>query len=118
MSKENLLQETIDVLREHDKTIYDIKWFGCYDFTIPESQFQELFDVEYDAGFGSQEITTDLIVCGDDWWLEREEYDGCESWAFKTMPTRPKEERRVKTISGGLWNTISELNLEDEEDEE
>lgn len=113
MSVENLLQETIDVLAQHGKTIHDIKWVGGYDFTIPESQFQELFDVEYDSGFGAQEVAADLIVCGDDWWMEREEYDGAEEWAFKTMPTKPKEEKRVKTIFNGFWNTIEELNLEE-----
>lgn len=118
MSEINLLQETIDMLGEHGKTIYDIKWFGCDEFAIPENQFQELFDVNYDNGFGAQEIAMDLIVCGDDWWLEREEYDGAENWVFKTMPTKPKKERRVKTVSDGLWSAVSDLNLEDEEDEE
>lgn len=27
------------------------------------------------------------MVVGDDWWLERHEYDGSEWWEFKRLPS-------------------------------
>lgn len=34
-------------------------------------EFQETADVEYNASYGSQNIAPDLLVVGEDWWLER-----------------------------------------------
>jgi hypothetical protein len=45
--------------------------------------------VNYDDGFGGNEIPLSLVVVGDDWWLERGEYDGSEWWEFKRLPPAP-----------------------------
>ena len=42
--------------------------------------------INSDSGYGSAEIREDLVIVGKDWWLERDEYDGSEWWAFHTMP--------------------------------
>lgn len=44
----------------------------------------------YDAGFGGPEINESLRIIGDNWWLERHEYDGSEWWEYKTLPLKPK----------------------------
>jgi hypothetical protein len=31
-----------------------------------------------------------LEIVGDDWWLERHEYDGAEWWEYKTKPSMPE----------------------------
>lgn len=46
-------------------------------------------DFEYDNGYGGTYIPMELVVVGNDFWLERSEYDGAEGWDFKTMPARP-----------------------------
>ena len=40
----------------------------------------------------------DLLIVGDDWWLERHEYDGAEWWEFKTLPCEPFEEKKVAGV--------------------
>ena len=30
------------------------------------------------------------VAVGDNWWLERAEYDGSEWWEFKTIPKEPR----------------------------
>lgn len=40
----------------------------------------------YDEGYGTAHIATDLIIIGEDWWTEREEYDGSENWKLEIPP--------------------------------
>ncbi len=48
--------------------------------------------IEYDAGYGGNVIALGLkIVFKDGSWLERDEYDGSESWTHKGKPQKPKE---------------------------
>ena len=49
-------------------------------------EFLEHANFEYNDGFGSEEINTELILVGKDFWLERHEYDGSEWWEYKSMP--------------------------------
>ena len=87
----NLIKETIDILHENHLTGDDVKWVGSRDglYTLSWQEFEEKFkDLIYYAGYGSQVIAEDLVVVGDEWWLERAEYDGNEWWEFKTQPIR------------------------------
>ena len=41
---------------------------------------------------GNKETTAEGFltkIVGDNWWLERDEYDGAEGWEFKVMPIKP-----------------------------
>lgn len=104
----NLLRETIDELNSNGKTGNDVLWVGrdyndwdnyanwtrmTYKSTWED--FCSKADFEYDAGYGSPEIAMDLIIVGEDFWLERCEYDGCEWWEFKTFPEEPTEIREL-----------------------
>ena len=91
----NLLQETIQILKEHNKTLQDVLWIGSSitdgssyrlntrttveDFVIRANQ-------NYDDGYGREEVNMGLIVVGENFWLERHEYDGSEWWEYKEMP--------------------------------
>ena len=87
----DLYEETLDKLKEYGKTEEDIVWVGTKDAVVSGSpDIRELFSgIEYDSGFGGQEINPDLLVVGKDWWLERHEYDGSEWWEFKQLPVMP-----------------------------
>ena len=84
----NLLKETKEILEQHDKTFDDIIFVGDKSdhskMTVKE--FLEHANFEYDDGYGSEVINTDLILVGKDFWLERHEYDGSEWWEYKSMP--------------------------------
>lgn len=112
---QNLKDETIAILREHNKTPEDVRWVGCDSYRIPIAEFWEQADKEYDDSYGSAEVATDLLVVGDDWWLERGEYDGSEWWDFKQMPLRPSEEMHTVRIMGGMWDTLNELQRGEED---
>lgn len=97
----NLLEETIDILYKNGRIESDVLWVGRgYNQTgyLQEQNnlskntweyFVKNADFLYEDGFGCEEIPTDLIVVGKDFWLERHSYDGSEWWEFKSMPVEP-----------------------------
>ena len=98
MGLDNLLKETIDELERNGKTIEDVKWIGNEDLWFNWKDFAKIADVDYDGGFGATYVPLDLKVVGDDWWMERSEYDGAEAWDFKTLPQQPKKYFVPKSI--------------------
>jgi len=93
----NLLRETIDIIEENGKTYKDVRWVGSNDFCFTWDEFAAVASVEYDEGYGAPNVAEDLVIVGDDWWLERGEYDGSEWWEYKTTPRRPS--RRMSPSS-------------------
>jgi len=94
----NLWDETNEILNNHKKSWNDIKFitnrFNSYDnshlYEIEKEDFERIAKkIEYDNGFGGQEINPELKIVGDRWWLERHEYDGSEWWEFKILPLKP-----------------------------
>lgn len=85
----NLRTETLDTLKAHDKTIEDIRFICSGGVNIPIDAFFMMADRTYNNGYGGAEVDMGLQIVGDDWWLERGEYDGSEWWEFKTMPKKP-----------------------------
>jgi len=109
----NLLSETIDVLKQYNKDQVCVVWVGSKDgnYKIDWKQFEEIANIEYNDGFGSQRIAKDLVVVGTDWWLERSEYDGSEWWDFNTLPKSEENSKGFTTIcNGDNWATIEEMN--------
>lgn len=107
----NLLKETLAVLAKNDKSARDVRWVGSREIYTTWEQFAEIAEkTHYDAGFGGQEIASDLLVVGCDWWLERHEYDGSEWWEFKSLPPKPAKARPIKTLAGCSWGSLLERN--------
>lgn len=98
----NLLEETKKILHENGKTIFDVVWFGTSEFVIGED-IQRFFNVDYDNSYGSNEIPMKLIAVGEDFWLERHEYDGSEWWEYKEKPSKPKTNRKVGSLLADMW---------------
>jgi len=105
----NLWEETIRVLKNHHKTRRDIR-FVCGD-NFGVTNFETLARrTNYDSGYGWQEVATDIKIVGDNWWLERHEYDGSEWWEYKEMPTKPKEFFVLKNLLAKMgWKTLKEI---------
>ena len=100
----NLKDETLNILYKHGKSIEDIKWIGDSENEIPIDTFFEKADAFYDDGYGGVEVNTWLVVVGEDWWLERHDYDGSEWWEFKTKPVRPQKiSMNVKLFPEEEW---------------
>ena len=85
----NLLKETQESLRIHGKNFKDIRFITNKENEIPLEVFKRIANRNYNDGFGWQNVNSYLKIVGDDWWLERHEYDGSEWWEFKTLPVKP-----------------------------
>lgn len=98
----NLLEETIEALKENGKSPADVEWVGVRDdhYETWEEFEKKAKDINYDNGYGFEMINTDLVVVGKDFWLERFEYDGSEWWVFKTFPKKPKDTIGQQSIYG------------------
>lgn len=86
MSYRNLKEETLNKIKDIGKTIEDIEYgtiiydntFSSDDtkiYTIDSVSDLDKLDFRYDAGYGTQEVSGN-IVFKDNSWLSRNEYDG------------------------------------------
>ena len=107
----NLLKETLEKLQINGKTELDVKWVGNENYYFTWEEFKIIAkNTEYDSGYGAAEVAMDLIVVGEDFWLERHEYDGSERWEFKENPKKPKEYKVFNKLAGGMWSSLEDLN--------
>jgi len=110
----NLLKETVEYLTWVHKTTDDVRWVGSHDgkYAMSWDEFALIADIEYDAGYGGQEIASDLVVVGDDWWFTRSEYDGSEGWRFNTKPYQEAARKftHVKDPDGAPWATLEDMH--------
>ena len=104
----NLLEETIKRLQDNSVTEADVLWVGNNEVFTTWDNFVNIANVDYDNGYGRQEIATDLVIVGKDWWLERHEYDGSEWWEFKQSPIKPNVNVLLTNVIGDGWNSLTE----------
>jgi hypothetical protein len=107
MTHATFLQETIEALEDCGKTPQDVLYIinDVYESATWE-EFAKMADFKYDSGFGTANIDLCLRIVGDNWWLERHEYDGSEWWEFKTLPPKPIDKRPLTSVlsSDGKYN--------------
>lgn len=106
-----LLDETIEAIQESGHRVEDIVFIGSLDgHSCTWDEFQELANVEYDRGFGSAEVATDLIVLfSDGIYLKRGEYDGSEWWEYNPPISPPEERKPIKRLVGRYWPDLKDL---------
>ena len=117
-----LYEETLRAINRNNKDIDDIIFIGSeitghYLVGIWDT-FSKISKFEYDSGFGSQKIASDLIIVFNDLSrLVRDDYDGAESWEFIRAFKMPKTLIPVDklTTEGAMWDTLESINEEDEE---
>ena len=104
----NLLEETLEIMQNHGKSIKDVKFVRCdwkvydydlehykeYEYYMSWEDFASMANRFYDSSYGGTEVKDNLQVVSENWWLERHEYDGSEWWEFKSLPTQPKEYKK------------------------
>lgn len=89
----NLLSETENKLKELDLALDDILFVACteseygsdYVFMNKDMFINNARTVNYDNGYGTQEIKNNLTVYTRDYIIYRFEYDGAECWKY--VPT-------------------------------
>jgi len=114
----NFLRETHDGIKRSGHTTDDIIFIGSpiSGHRCTWEQFEKLADFEYDPGFGTVEIATDLIIVfrdGSSMW--RSEHNGSEWWDYAEPFIEPKESHTITRLSVvGTdeigWCSLNELN--------
>lgn len=115
-----LLDETLEYLEgkgiDPEK---EVKWVGSRDgkYAMSFAEFAKKFaELYYDANYGRQEIAKDLVVVGEDWWLERGEYDGSEWWELKKTPILSSAPKNFNCVRGNsLDPMLEDLNKDNGE---
>lgn len=107
----NLWEETMRMLAANGKTFENVEYVQGANFGITKENFEQVAKKsEYYSGFGAAIVAEDLVVVGDNWWLERHEYDGSEWWEYKEKPKQISEIKEVNRLAGGMWNKLAEQN--------
>lgn len=80
-------------------------------------EFQTLADIEYDDGFGSQQIATDLtIVFSDGNRMWRHEYDGSERWNYTDPVDIPTDTIPIRALTvqdedlHSMWDDLEDIH--------
>jgi hypothetical protein len=108
----NLLDETKSAISRSKHSTDDVRFVGSRDekLGIPWSQAEKVLDIDYDDGYGSQEIAADLVVAfTDGGFLRREEYDGSEWWEYEPPFRGPETQKPF----GRVKRTYPAYSLED-----
>lgn len=67
--------------------------------------FLKNIDIEYDAGYGGQELYG-TIWYKDGTWSTRGEYDGSEWWEYHSVPTIPDHLNRIDKVRDEKLNKL------------
>lgn len=117
----SLYHETAKILEALGWSVSDVEWVGVVKRIWIESaeteiagpadwwtwdEFAEAAGCEYFRGYGPVYVRPNLVVVGRDWWLERHEYDGSESWKFKRLPVRADRVKPPTNLCDGYDDWI------------
>ena len=115
MFTKNLLKETEKDILDSGHTIEDIIFIGSEKsgHQCTWDEFKVLADFDYDAGYGSASVATDLIIVfrdGHKMW--RGEYDGSEWWDYSAPFVAPTVSHRITCLvdEEAYSNTLKEMN--------
>lgn len=113
----NLLEETIAAIADSGHALADVRFIGSNDgaYSCTWKEFKLLANVEYDPGYGSAEVVTDLIVqFTDGTYMTRAEYDGSEWWNYSRPLPMYRNGKKITKLTGGMWASLDDLNGGDE----
>jgi hypothetical protein len=109
-----LITETKEAIKRSGHKIADIIFIGSEvsGHSCTWKEFEQLANFDYDSGFGSQEVATDLIIVfSDGAKMWRDEYDGSEGWAYSSPFKMPTKFKPITTLcNGDSWASIEEMN--------
>ena len=112
--EDTLLRETLSVILSNNQHPNNIAFIGSLKtgHSCTWEEFCILANTEYDDGYGSANVCTDLtIVFSNNDTMTREEYDGSEWWKFNLVPSIPENQFQLNNLFiGNYRDTLAENN--------
>jgi len=94
----NLYKETISILEKYGKTFTDVRYIQNSESQITKDNFiQVAKHTNYRMG-GFVKIPLNLVIVGENWWLERHAFDGSEWWEYKERPIKINKCKEIVTL--------------------
>lgn len=100
MVMKNFKEHVCAFLNKHGESIENANWAGFVGYGKFETidEFLEFCDFEYEEDMYDlmpefsrfDDIIEQLVIVGDDWWVEIYTYDGLNYLDFKKSPDKPK----------------------------
>lgn len=120
----NFLEETKKAIKKSGHKFEDVMFIGSSDgkYRMSWNKFITKADFEYDSGYGSSAIATDLIIYfKDTTYIVRGEYDGSEWWEYSVKKIFKEDDISIDfDILGAdyyMWKTVEEMNNRNKYDE-
>jgi hypothetical protein len=92
----NVLQKTIEELGKCGKTPEDVEWVGVSGTYITWDEFTKLAD--FDSIPEKVDFIWDVMIVGDNWWLEATLEPEVTLWKLHGVPPKPKVKEKVSTL--------------------
>jgi hypothetical protein len=113
---DTLYQSVVDCLKKNNKSENDVIWVGTYDgeYVLSWSDFVPMAKKLYELGMYSNArlVQSDLVILGNDWYLERIDIPGLmEQWNFKLFP-KIKENRSFALKGRKIFSNSEVLHYE------
>ena len=110
----NLLEETLAEIHDAGLTPEQITFIGSRSGShgCTWEEFKSIANVEYNDGYGGQEVAVDLvIVFNDGSWLSRGEYDGSEWWDYNKTPRQPSQYKPItRVVRESYESSVAQMN--------
>lgn len=94
MAVANLLEETLEKLARCGLTTRQVQWVGWSNGwqVVSWETFVQFANCEYDNASATPQVHHELVVVGENWWLERDlvvnesSGDKQEEWVYRSIP--------------------------------
>ncbi|HPE08121.1 MAG TPA: hypothetical protein PLT28_00115 [Saprospiraceae bacterium] len=97
---QTLGQAIVDFINKNGYQISDVNWAGWGEFRIALDEFWAFVNSidYYDFTSGNQLTDVDIVVCGDNWWIETENSvsDFSQWLCFYQLPQMPQEAKKIE----------------------
>lgn len=103
-----LLETTLRDLQRYGKSPKDIRYIQTSKFNFSWENFKNVADFELGVEYNAPLVTMDLVIVGDDWYMERvcEPAWFVDYWTLRQIPKKlstTKEISKNDLVSKKLW---------------
>lgn len=97
-----LLEETIDIIKESGYSESDILYCTSQGFWFSWDNYKHIANIDHKERWSSLDIPSDLVIVGNNFWLERDFSYYNRYFVLKTFPVKPEKYNFLQHIYIGI----------------